>query len=70
MLVAGLATAITPVPFLFVKFGPRIRARSKFAPQHAPATGKADQLDAAELDETRKDDIEAARTTSMEKQAM
>jgi hypothetical protein len=40
MLVAGLATAVAPVPFLFVKFGARIRARSKYAPEHYTPTSQ------------------------------
>jgi hypothetical protein len=65
MLVAGLATAIAPVPFLFVKFGPRIRARSKFAPEHhAPATDKATIDDVAQMDEAHKEDIETTQMDS------
>jgi|SRR6266702_1252733 len=31
-LIGGVALLLLPIPFLFYKYGPRIRARSKFAP--------------------------------------
>ncbi|KAK4700587.1 hypothetical protein P7C70_g5657, partial [Phenoliferia sp. Uapishka_3] len=35
-LLAFLTLAMAPVPLLFIRFGPRIRAYSSFAPGHAP----------------------------------
>ena len=31
-LIGGIALMLLPIPFLFYKYGPRIRARSKFSP--------------------------------------
>lgn len=37
-LVAFVALAMTPIPFVFHRYGPRIRAKSKFAMEHPAVT--------------------------------
>ena len=42
-LIGGLATLLAVIPFLFYKFGPQIRSRSKFAPtKHNPTARQVD----------------------------
>lgn len=40
-LIAFITLAMAPIPFVFYRYGPQIRARSTFAPQHKPTPAPA-----------------------------
>lgn len=50
---AFLALIMAPIPFVFYIYGPKIRARSTFAPQHKPAAPAAAAPAAASVDVSR-----------------
>ncbi len=50
---AFLALIMAPIPFVFYIYGPKIRARSTFAPQHKPAAPAAAAPPAASVDVSR-----------------
>ena len=42
-LVGGMATLLAPIPFIFYKYGQRIRQRSRFAPTPPPAQAQTEE---------------------------
>ncbi|OAP55305.1 hypothetical protein AYL99_10278 [Fonsecaea erecta] len=44
-LIAGVACLLAPIPFIFYKYGPQIRQRSRFAPTDAPQTRDEESQD-------------------------
>ncbi|SCZ93484.1 BZ3500_MvSof-1268-A1-R1_Chr6-3g08692 [Microbotryum saponariae] len=57
-LVAFLSLILTPIPFVFLRYGARIRAHSKYAPDHEHASGSTPETiveDVAEMELQQKE---------------
>lgn len=52
-LVAFLALAMTPIPFVFYRYGPHIRAKSKFSMEHPAITAAKARAAAAKAGEEK-----------------
>jgi multidrug resistance protein len=71
-LIAGVATLLAPVPFIFYKYGEAIRKRSKFAPtterlpERAPDVENAPESPAVDPLEEKEEDDDTERDTDKE----
>lgn len=67
-LVSFLSLICTPIPFLFIRFGPQIRSRSTYAPGHPiPILSKNSTRKERELVETlREEDLDAEENVQVE----
>ncbi|KAK4058515.1 hypothetical protein OIO90_000677 [Microbotryomycetes sp. JL221] len=61
-----LATILAPIPFLFLKYGARIRSKSRFAPGHRPATAADSEVVNKEVEEADLAQQEAERRSIAE----
>ncbi|SCV67616.1 BQ2448_5227 [Microbotryum intermedium] len=50
-LVALLSLMLTPIPFVFLRYGARIRAHSEYAPDHEPPNGSVPEMIVEEISE-------------------
>ncbi|KAK4053475.1 trifunctional histidinol dehydrogenase [Microbotryomycetes sp. JL201] len=65
-LLAFMALLLAPIPFLFLKYGARIRARSRFAPGHRDPTPQDNPAVTKEVEEADLAQLEAERQSVAE----
>jgi DHA1 family multidrug resistance protein-like MFS transporter len=66
-LIGGIALMLLPIPFLFYKYGPRIRAKSRFSPSPVRFPYHPRSVRAADL--TCPQDLEIAKEIEAERKA-